>query len=265
MTTPAELYLDQRAYYLPKSGGLKQPALVRKIGKKRVQLSIGSHAIYSHAQPLVDGQWVERFEVEPRVLPVAAFREEMRCTVSGFTLGAWKHPVGNAKAFPNGIWYADIDGYQVGAPYSSDEAAVAAAYDALLQGGYQKALVSAIDNHQRQLHMDLGDAEQHVKLIAQLQGRLAKIDALLTRGAAPRKILLRRGNPDRGPESGTGHGRWVLVQFLELVPFLGHVRPGGGMQVRCQLLEDDPWAVGAPDKAGDIGRWSISAVVRWSV
>ena len=259
MTPPAELSPGQRAYYLPKSGGLKQPALVRKIGKKRVQLAIGSHAIYSRAQPLVGGQWVEHIEVEPRVLPVAAFHEEMHCRVSGFTLGAWKHPVGNAKAFPNGIWYADIDGYHVGAPCSSEENAVAAAYSALLQGGYQAALVSAIDTHQRQLQMDLEDPDQYVRLIGQLRERLAKVDALLTNGAAPRKVLLLRGNPNRGPESGTGHGRWVPVQFLELVSL------GNSVQVRCQLLEDDPWAVGAPDKAGDIGLWSMSAVVRWSV
>ncbi|KLR57425.1 hypothetical protein [Diaphorobacter sp. J5-51] len=257
MSTPAALSPGQRAYYLPKSGGLKQPALVRKVGNKRVQLAIGPHAIHSHAQAVVDGQWVERFEVQPRVLPVAAFREEMRCSVSGFQLEAWKHPVGNARAFPNGIWYGTIDGYQVGAPCTSDEAAVAAAYGALLHGGYQVALTSAIEHHGMQFGLGTGDADKHRQQIGQLQERLAKVDALLTQGAEPRQVLLARGNPNRGPESGTGHGRWVPVQFL------GFAQPEG-MQVKCQLLEDDPWAVGAPDKAGDIGLWSMSAVVRWS-
>ncbi len=180
MTTPEPLFPGQRVYYLPKDGGLKQPALVRKLGKKRVQLAIGSYAIYSRAQPLVDGRWVERCEVEPRVLPVASFREEMCCTASGFRLEAWKHPAGNAKAFPTGIWYGLIDGYQMGAPCTSDEAAVASAHSTLLQGGYQVALASAIDHHEMQLGVGTGDADGHRQQIGQLLERLAKIDALLT-------------------------------------------------------------------------------------
>jgi hypothetical protein len=183
----------------------------------------------------------------------------MECYVRGFRLGAYKHPVGATAAFPKGIWYGQIDGMEVGAPCFSAEAAVASAHACLMGTAYKTLLHSIIEQNERQYSArQHGDGYQQAKAMTDARERLAKVHALLEAGAAPQEVLLERGNPQRGPESGTGHGRWVRVRLLGLLE-----AENGGMQCRCQLLEDDPWACGAPDKAGDIGLWSTSSIVRW--
>lgn len=77
--------------------------------------------------------------------------------------------------------------------------------------------------------------------------------ALAQRLAIGRKVLILRGNPGRGPETGPGFGRKVPAVIQEV--------PAGTWQVRCQLLEDDPDAVGSPSRAGESGLWAISQIV----
>jgi len=98
--------------------------------------------------------------------------------------------------------------------------------------GRSKAVAAALVNHVQQLE-------------EQLQ-RARKL-------AVGRQIQIRRGNPDRGPETGPGFGRTIPVVIVE-VPTEAH-------QVRCELLVDDLDAVGAPCRAGDSGLWSISQIV----
>lgn len=68
------------------------------------------------------------------------------------------------------------------------------------------------------------------------------------------EVLIERGNPDRGPETGPGFGRRVPAVIEEAVV-------GIGDQVRCRLLMDDPDAVGSPNRAGDSGVWALSQIV----
>lgn len=66
-------------------------------------------------------------------------------------------------------------------------------------------------------------------------------------------MLIERGNPDRGPETGPGFGRRVPAEIEEALI--------GDWQVRCKSLTDDPNAVGAPCLAGDSGLWSVSQII----
>lgn len=68
-----------------------------------------------------------------------------------------------------------------------------------------------------------------------------------------RRVMILRGNPCRGPETGPGFGRMVPAVIQDV--------PAGTWQVRCRLLEDDPDAVGSPSLAGESGLWSISQIV----
>ena len=71
--------------------------------------------------------------------------------------------------------------------------------------------------------------------------------------AVGRKVLIERGNPKRGPETGPGFGRRVPAVIEEAII-------GNGGQVRCKLLADDPDAVGSPNKAGESGVWAMSQI-----
>lgn len=255
---------NQRVTWHPDGlAALSRPAVVERVGPKRLLLRIGQPTAVTRQAPglcQVQSKWVSREHVQPRALPSAFFSERMACYVKGFHLQADKHPVGATPAFPEGIWYSQIDDMEVGGPCTSAEAAVASAYACLLGQTYKTQLSSIIEHTEREAVKDQPeDDDKRARAVADAKERLEKVRALIDAYAAPREVLLERGNPLRGPESGTGHGRWVRVRFL------GLLEENGGMQSSCQLLEDDPWAAGAPDKAGDVGLWSTSAVVRWAV
>jgi len=72
--------------------------------------------------------------------------------------------------------------------------------------------------------------------------------------AVGREVLIARGNPNRGPETGPGFGRRVPAVIEEALEGLGD-------QVRCKLLTDDPDAVGTPNQAGDSGLWALSQII----
>lgn len=65
-------------------------------------------------------------------------------------------------------------------------------------------------------------------------------------------VFIHRGNPARGPETGPGYGRLVRAKLLA-APCFTH-------EAECELLEDDPAAVGGACKAGDIGYWCLSSI-----
>lgn len=85
-----------------------------------------------------------------------------------------------------------------------------------------------------------------VRLLEQQLGNVQRL-------AVGRQVLILRGNPNRGPETGPGFGRRVPAVIVETAD--------DAHQVRCQLLADDPDAVAAPCRAGEVGLWSISQVV----
>lgn len=85
--------------------------------------------------------------------------------------------------------------------------------------------------------------------VVQLEQQLARVKRL----AEGREVLILRGNPDRGPETGPGFGRHVPAIIEDAL-----VEDWG---VVCRLLCDDPGAVGAPCNKGDSGHWSASQIV----
>lgn len=90
-----------------------------------------------------------------------------------------------------------------------------------------------------------------------LANRIRELEAqvaLLQRLVVGARILINRGNPDRGPETGPGFGRKI--------PAVIEAAPIGLWDVQCRLLVDDPGAVGPPNREGDSGLWSISQIVR---
>lgn len=85
--------------------------------------------------------------------------------------------------------------------------------------------------------------------VRQLERQMNAMQRLLV----GRRVLIERGNPGRGPETGPGFGRRVSAVIEEV--------PVGDWEVRCRLLVDDPDAVGAPCRAGDSGFWSVSQII----
>lgn len=85
--------------------------------------------------------------------------------------------------------------------------------------------------------------------VQQLEQQLSQ----LKRFAAGRQVLIERGNPGRGPDTGPGFGRRVPATIED--PLVGD------WQVRCKLLVCDLDAVAAPSQAGDSGLWSVSQII----
>lgn len=86
-----------------------------------------------------------------------------------------------------------------------------------------------------------------------LAARVQQLEQYL-RLAVGREVLIERGSPGRGPETGPGFGRRVPA-VIEEAPV------GIGDQVRCKLLRDDPDAVCSPTKAGESGIWALSQII----
>lgn len=89
-----------------------------------------------------------------------------------------------------------------------------------------------------------------------LAARVRQLEQHL-RLAVGREVLIARGNPNRGPETGPGFGRRVPAVIEEAA----EAAIGLGDQVRCRLLVDDPGADGAPNQAGDSGLWALSQII----
>lgn len=98
-------------------------------------------------------------------------------------------------------------------------------------------------------------AETARAVAAALADRVKELEEQLIRTqrlAVGRQVIIHRGNPGRGTETGPGFGRKVPAVIVD--PAVGP------HQVRCQLLNDDPDAVGAPNRAGDVGLWCASQI-----
>ena len=245
---------------LPQSGrwfAYSAAGVVRKMGSKNVQIEVRMREHYGQRSWLPALKWVPKETVTPRVVPSEVLSEPMQLYFEGFEIKAWKHPAGGAKLFPDGIWYGDIDDYQVGAPCASEEDAVRMAYQMLLNGQYRTALQSAIEASERRLTPSSSEkyCAEAVSALPDLRERLAKVEKIRnTSPSEPIAVHLLRGNPNRGAETGPGYGRLVPALFLREFD-------QAGFNVKCRLLADDPDAVGKPNVAGEEEWWSVSQLV----
>lgn len=155
-------------------------------------------------------------------------------------------------AFPEGIWYGQIDGTVTGAPCFSEQGAVHQAWAALTGGGWRTHLRSQTEVLQRQRAS--APPQQLQELAEQLQGlsqQLAKLDTLeALQAGQPQPVEIERGNPERGPGTGAGFGRRVPALLLRCE----------GRQVLCRLVQDDPHGVAEPSRAGQEGWWEASQI-----
>lgn len=155
-------------------------AVVRKLGAKRVQIEVRFKAPYSRPARWESRlKWVPADSLKRRVVPSAAFGEEMRIECGGFVLTGWRHPNGRGLVFKDGIWYGAVDGMTCTAPWMSEEQALASALHALYEGGYRTTLRSSISTYEHWLATESSPAsrqEAQAKL-PELRGRLKKLDA----------------------------------------------------------------------------------------
>lgn len=234
------------------------PAVLCKIGPKRVQIEVRVREPYGQRRWLPELKWVPKDTVSPRVLPCAAFYEPMVLQENGFTVKAWKHPTGVSSQYPSGIWYGEIDGYRVhvGSPWPSEESALHEAYQMLHNGRYRITLLDAIEHYERCMgeQTDQKYRSEAVATLPDLHERLSKVEKIMM-ASEPTEVRILRGNPDRGAETGPlGYGRQVPALFLREFDQTGH-------NVKCRLLVDDPNAVGKPNAAGEEGWWCVSQIV----
>ncbi len=96
-------------------------------------------------------------------------------------------------------------------------------------------------------------AQAVATVLAERVRQLESQMALMQRLVVGRQVLVHRGNPGRGPETGSGFGRKI--------PAIIEEAPVGVLQIRCRLLVDDPDAVVSPCLAGESGLWSASQIV----
>ena len=240
--------------------GVFHPAagVVRKIGPKRVQIEVRVREPYGQRRWVPALKWVPPDALTPRILPSAAFSEPMSVCIEGFQIKAWKHPTGVATLFPDGIWYGDIDGHQIGAPCASEEDAVRMAHLMLLNGQYRTALLAGIETYERRLNHPIDEKyrAEAENALPDLRERLAKLDKIRNAPVSePIAVRILRGSPTRAAETGPGYGRLVPALFLRELDQTGH-------NVKCRLLADDPGSVGKPDNAGEEGWWCITQI-KW--
>lgn len=231
--------------------------IVHKIGPKRIQIEVRVREPYGQRRWIPELKWVPKDAVRPRVLPSAAFSEPMSLRVQGFAVKAWRHPTGVSSQFPAGIWYGEIDGYQVGSPWSTEESALHEAYQMLLDGRYRTTLLSAVEHYERWLSNETEEKyrTEAMATLPDLRERLSKVEKILMgRPSEPREVRILRGNPSRGAETGPGYGRLVPAMFLREFDQTGH-------NIKCRLLANDPNAVGKPNAVGEEGWWSVSQMV----
>jgi hypothetical protein len=67
------------------------------------------------------------------------------------------------------------------------------------------------------------------------------------------EVILIRGSRGRGPDSGPGFERQVRARYLG---------GNGPLDLKCELLEDDPHATVAPFKAGEVGIWHGESFIK---
>ncbi|WP_313315387.1 hypothetical protein [Pulveribacter sp.] len=243
----------QRIYWR-KSEHEVQPAVLLRFGPKRALIELREPERYVRSSWLRHERWVDPQALAPRVLPHREFGEPLELHDHGHHIAAWRHPARGHAAFPDGVWYGQIDGTVTGAPCASEQVAMHQAWTALTRGGWRTHLISQKDALQRQLASAAPGRAQ--ELAEQLQGlcqNLAKLDTLeALQAGQPQAVEIERGNPERGPATGAGFGRRVPALLLRCE----------GHQVLCRLVQDDPHAVAAPSRAGQEGWWEARQI-RW--
>lgn len=155
------------------------PAVVRKLGARRIQVEV--HEREPYGRRIVPAlHWATADSLSLREIPCSRFHECMEMTVSGFLLRPWRHSIGAAyAAFPEGVWYGEIDGYQVGAPCVDAEGALRSALNALRNGGYATALRSHIQCLEGWLVLEGAAADRASAELPQLKKRFADVERRL--------------------------------------------------------------------------------------
>ncbi|MFN9475142.1 hypothetical protein [Acidovorax sp.] len=162
-------------------------AVVRKLGAKRVQIEVRFKAPYTRPARWESRlKWVPADSLQRRVVPSAAFGEEMRIESGGFVLTGWRHPNGRGVVFKDGIWYGAVDGMTCTAPWMSEEQALASALHALYEGAYRTTLRSSISTYEHWLANVSSPASRQEALakLPELRARLQKLDAAFPQPAA---------------------------------------------------------------------------------
>lgn len=158
--------------------GPAAPAVVRKLGAKRVQVEAARMISYSHPKRFEQVlKWVDPALLTVRVCPSALLDEELRMEIDGFVLTPWRHPVCSYGQFPDGLWYGRVDGYDCTAPCSSADRAIEDAYHAFLSGSYRSSVLSAISTYEGWLGSPEPYASKARGELKDLNSRLAKLDA----------------------------------------------------------------------------------------
>lgn len=157
--------------------GISVPAVVRKLGAKRIQVEATRSIAYSQPKRFERVlRWVDPGLLASRACPCAVLGEELRMEVDGFVLTPWKHPVGAIMQFPDGIWYGMIDGYECTAPCFSADRALESAYHVFRGGAYRASLLTHISTYTGWLESPEPYAGEARTKLVDLHARLAKLD-----------------------------------------------------------------------------------------
>lgn len=160
------------------SFGQPEPAVVRRLGERRVQIEVRRKAPYSKSSIwIAEFKWVPVESLRARHFPTEAFNEPMEMRVGEFIVNGWRHPFGATSQFRRGIWYGAVDGYECTAPCHSEEDAVRCAHHAVLEGGYRAAVLSAIEVREHWAATDQDKEGKGAAELPELRQRLAKVAA----------------------------------------------------------------------------------------